>query len=207
METHSSILAWRIPWTEEPGGLQPTESQRDRHNWVTRYTSGKKTKKSVLYLLQMWTYDLDTQPQGTRKLEDLNGKFSHLVKDLFFFFFFQFSSVAQSCPTLCDPKNCSTQASLFITNSWSLLKPITIVLMMPSNHLILGHPLLILLSIFPSIRIFSNESVLRIKWPKYWGFSFRINPSNEYSGLVSFRIDWLDLLAVQGTLESSPNHC
>ena len=100
--------------------------------------------------------------------------------------------------------NC--QASLSITNSWSLLKLMSIVLVMPSNHLILCHPLLLLSSIFPSIRIFSNESVLRIRWPKYWSFSFSISPSNEYSGLISFRMDWLDLLAFQGTLKSLLQH-
>ena len=95
------------------------------------------------------------------------------------------------------------QASLFITNSRSLLKLMSIESMMPSNHLILCHTLL-LPSIFPSIRVFSNESVLHIKWPKYWSFSFSISPSNEYSGLIFFRMDWLDLLAVQGTLKSPP---
>ena len=114
----------------------------------------------------------------------------------------QFSSLAQSCPTLCDPVDCSTQASLSITNSWSLLKLISIKLVMPSNHLIVCHPLLLLSSIFPSIRVFSHESVLRIRWPKYWSFSFSISPSNEHSGLISLRMDWLDLLAVQGTLKS-----
>ena len=102
------------------------------------------------------------------------------------------------------PCTAARQASLSITNSWSLLKLMSIELGMPSNHLILCHPLLLLPSIFPSIRVFSNESVLRIRWPKYWSFSFSISPSNEYSGLISFRMDWLDLLAVQGTLKSSP---
>ena len=98
------------------------------------------------------------------------------------------------------------QASLSITNTWSLLKLMSIKLVMPSNHLILYHPLLFLPSIFPSIRVFSNESVLRIKWPKYWIFSFNISPSYEYSGLISFRIDWFDLLAIQGTLKSFLQH-
>ena len=98
------------------------------------------------------------------------------------------------------------EASLFITNSQSLLKLMSIKSVMPSNHLILCHPLLLPPSIFPSIRVFSNESVLRIRWPKYWSFSFSISPSNEYSGLISFRIDWLDLLAVQGTLKSLLQH-
>ena len=102
----------------------------------------------------------------------------------------QFSSVAQSCPTLRDPMNCSTPG---------------LPVQMSSNHLILFCPLL-LPSIFPSIRVFSNESVLHIRWPKYWSFSFSISPSNEYSGLISFWIDWLDLLAVQGTLKSLLQH-
>ena len=103
----------------------------------------------------------------------------------------QFSSVTQSCPTLfATPRTAARQASLCITNSGSLLKLVSIALVMPSNHLILCHPLLLPPSIFPSIRVFSNESVLRIRWPKYWSFSFSISPSNEYSGLISFRIDW-----------------
>ena len=104
------------------------------------------------------------------------------------------------------PWTAAHQAFLYITNSWSLLKLMSIELVMPSRHLILCHPLLLLPSMFPSIRVFSNESVLRIRWPKYWSFSFSITPSNEYLGLISFKMDWLDLLAVQGTdsQESSP---
>ena len=98
------------------------------------------------------------------------------------------------------------QASLSITNSWSLLKLMSIESVMPSNHLILCHPLFLQPSIFPSIRVFSSESVLCIRWPKDWSFSFSISPSNEYSGLISFRMDWLDLLAVQGALKSLPQH-
>jgi len=98
------------------------------------------------------------------------------------------------------------QASLSITNSQSLLKLMSIESVMPSNHLILCRPLLLLPSIFPSIRVFSNESTLYIRWPKYWSFSFSISPSNEYSGWISFRMDWLDLLAVQGTLKSLLQH-
>ena len=105
------------------------------------------------------------------------------------------SSVQSLCPTLRDPMDCSSQASLSITNSQSLLKLMSIESVMPPNHLILCHPLLLLPSIFPSIRVFSNESALHIRWPKYCSFS--ISPSNEYSGLISFRMDWLDLLAVQ----------
>ena len=124
---------------------------------------------------------------------------------------------------MCLPKDCSVQslsgvqlfvtswtaarqASLSITNSRSLLKLMSIELVMPSNHLILCLPLLLPPSIFPSIRVFSNESVLRIRWPKYWSFSFSISPPNEHSGLISFRMDWLELLTVQGTLKSLLQH-
>ena len=118
----------------------------------------------------------------------------------------QFSSVAQSCLTLCNPWTAAHQASLSITNSWSLLKLMSIESVMPSSHLILCRPLLLLLSIFPSIRVFSNESALHIRCPKYWSFSFSISPSNEHPGLISFRLDWLALLAVQGTLKSLLQH-
>ena len=100
------------------------------------------------------------------------------------------------------PWNAACRASLSITNSWSLLKLMSIKSVMPSNHLILCCPLVRLPSVFPSICIFSNELALHIRWSKYWSFSFSISPSNEYSGLISFRIDWFDLLAVQGTLKS-----
>ena len=120
---------------------------------------------------------------------------------------FQFiSSVAQSCLILCSPMYWSTHASLSITNSRSLLKLMFIESMMPSNHLILICPHLLPPSIFHSIRVFSNESVLRIRWPKYWTFSFSISPSNEYYGLIAFRIDWLDLLAFHRTLKSLFQH-
>ena len=104
------------------------------------------------------------------------------------------------------PRTAAHQASLSITNSWSLPKLMSIESVMPSNHLILCCPLLLLPSIFPSITVFSNESALCIRWPKYWSFSFNISPSNEHSGLISFRMDWLDLLAVQGTLKSLLQH-
>ena len=100
----------------------------------------------------------------------------------------------------------ASQASLSITNPWNLLKLISIESVMPSNHLILSHPLLPLPSIFPSIRIFSSESTIHIWWPNYWSFSFNISPSNEHLGLISLRMDWLDFLAVQGTLKSLLQH-
>ena len=123
-----------------------------------------------------------------------------------------YQSVSQSVQSLsrvrlfATPWIAAHQASLSITNFQSLLKLMSIELVMPSNHLILCHPLLLLPSIFPSIRVFSNESVLCIRWPKYWSFSFNISPSNEYSGQIFFKMDLLDLLAVQGTLKSLLQH-
>ena len=118
----------------------------------------------------------------------------------------KFSSVTQSCLTLCDPMDCSTPGFLSFTISWSLFKLTSIESVMLSNHLIHCCPLLLLPSTFPSIRVFSNESALPIRWPYYWSFSVSISPSNEYSGLISFRMDWLDLLAVQGILKSLLQH-
>ena len=115
-------------------------------------------------------------------------------------------SVAKLGPTLCNPWTAAPQASLCLTISWSLPKFMSTELVMPSNHFILCRPLLFLPSIFPSIRVFSSESTVRITWPKYWSFSFSLSPCNEYSGLVSFRLDWSDLLAVQGTLKSLLQH-
>ena len=118
----------------------------------------------------------------------------------------QFSSVAQSCQTLCDPMDCSTPGFPVYHQLQTLLKLMSIASGMPSSHFILCHPLLLLPSIFCIIRVFSNESVLHIRWPKYWAFSSSISPSNEYSGLISFRIDWFYLLAVQGTLKNLLQH-
>ena len=121
---------------------------------------------------------------------------------------YQFSSVQllSRVHLFATPWTAVCQASLSITNSWSLLKLMSIETVMPSKHLIFCHPLLLPLSISPSIRVFSNESVLCIRWPKYWSFSLSLSPSNERSGLVSFRMDWLDLLAVQGTPKSLLQH-
>ena len=118
----------------------------------------------------------------------------------------QFSSVAHSGPTLCDPLNCSTPGLPVHHHLWSSLRLTSINSVMPSSHLILCRPLLLLPSIPPSIRVFSNESTLHIRWPKYWSFKFSIIPSKEIPGLISFRMDWLDLLAVQGTLKSLLQH-
>ena len=115
-------------------------------------------------------------------------------------------SVQFSCSVISNSLRPHGQTSLSFINSRSLLKLTSIQLVIPSNHVILGHPLLLLPSVFPSIRIFSNQSVLCIRWPKYWSFSFSISPSNEHPGLISFRMDWLDLLAVQRTLKSLLQH-
>ena len=126
-----------------------------------------------------------------------------IVRD---FIFIQFSSVTQSCPTLCDPMNHSTPGLPVHHHSRSSLRLTSIESVMPSSHLILCCPLFLLPPVPPSIRVFSNESALHIRWPMYWIFSFNINPSNEHPGLTSFRMDWLDLLAVQRALKSLLQH-
>ena len=156
MVTHSSILTWRIPWTEEPGGVQSMGSQRDTTERISLSLSGM----------------------------------------------IQFSSVAQSCLTVCDSMNRSTPGLPVHHQLPSSLRLTSIASVMPSSHLILCCPLLLLPLIPPSIRVCSKESTLRMRWPKYWSFSFSISPSKEHPGLISFRMDWLDLLAVQGTLKS-----
>ena len=118
----------------------------------------------------------------------------------------QFSSVAQSCPALCDPMDCSTPGFPVQHQLLDLLRLMSIKSVMPSNHLILCRLFLLLPSISLNIRVISNESVLCTRWPKLWNFSFNLSPSNKYSGLISFRVDWFDLLAVQGTPKSLPQH-
>ena len=132
----------------------------------------------------------------------------HMKRKYLNFYPFQFSSVQllSHVPLFATPWTTARQASLSITNSRSLPKLMSIELVMPSNHLILCHPLLLLPSIFPNIRVFSNESALCIRWPKYWSFSFNISPSNEHPGVISLRMDWLDPLAVQETLKSHLQH-
>ena len=177
MATHSSILAWRIPWTEEFVRLQSMGLQRVGHKW---------TIKTFTFLLILLIF------LGASKLQ----MHSIIVCRVWVF-------VVQSLRCLwlfVTPWTVSCHASLSFTIFWSLLKLMSIMWVMPSNHFILCHPLLLLHSISPSIRFFSNESALCIRWPKYWSISFSITLSNEYSGLISFRIDWFDLLAVQGTL-------
>ena len=146
-------------------------------------------------------------------LSDINLEiFSFLLLEIFLMILSLFLLLLRSVQSLSHvclfaiPWTAVHQASLSITNSRSLLKLMSIELVMPSNHFILCHPLLLLPSIFPSIRVFSNKSILCIRWPKYWSFIFSISSSNEYSGPISFRMDWLDLLAVQGTLKSLLQH-
>ena len=173
-------------WTGRPGVLWFMGSQRVGQDWATEL-NWFMSIKSRLFLINM------------------NNSYAYCI---------QFSSVTQLCPALLcvcvqlftTPWTTARQVSLSITNSRRSLKLSSIESVIPSNHLILCRPLLLLPSILPSIRVFSNESALRIRWPKYWSFSFSISPSNEHAGLISFRMDWLDLLAVQGTLKSLLQH-
>ena len=135
-------------------------------------------------------------PSSLMQMSNLGRKKSSQLSSV------QSLSSVQLCPTLCNPMNCGTPGPPIITNSQNSLKLMSNESVMPSSHLILCCPLLLLTPILPSIRVFSNELILRIRWPQYWSFSFNISPSDEYSGLISFRRDWLDLLAVQETLKS-----
>ena len=152
------------------------------------------------YLHIHTTMKAQTCPISTSKKGNANNACPAILQG------FQFSSVAQSCPTFATPRIAACQASLSITNSRSSLKLMSIESVMPSSHLILCRPLLLLPSIPPSIRVFSNESTHYMRWPKYWSFSFSISPSKEHPGPISFRMDWMDLLGVQGTLKSLLQH-
>ena len=175
MATHSSILAWKTPWIEEPGTLQSMGSHKVRRDWAhTCQTEAQWKEVACLKSYACWT----------------TGS-SCLMESV------QFSSVQLLFAT---PWIAACQASLSISNSRSLFMSIESVT--PSSHLILCQPLLLLPPIPPSIRVFSNESTLHMRWPEYWSFSFRISPSNEHPGLICFRMSWLDLLAVQGTLKA-----
>ena len=179
MATHSSVLAWRVPGTGEPGGPPSMGLHRVGHNWRDLAAAAKIFSFDRLNYFSLGSIT-SVFKKGVMLFKLLSWEIS------------QFSSVTQLYSTLWDPMDCSTPG-------------------LPVHHqlpeftqthvhwdLILCRPLLLLPSIFPSIRVFSSESVLHIRWPKYWNFSFSISPSNEYSGLISFRMDWLDLLAVQG---------
>ena len=156
------------------------------------------------YLEWLWFYYSDSELSSVRRRKTCSG--THIL--LNFLLVLQFSSVQLLSHVwlFIIPWTAARQASLSITNSRSPHKPMSIELVMPYNHLILCHPLLLLPSIFPSIRVFSNESALSIRWPKYWSFSFNISPSNEHPGPTTFMMDWLNLLAVQGTLKSLLQH-
>ena len=148
--------------------------------------------------------------KAREKCKDIPNRMQRIVRRYKKNVFTQLHSVQFSHSVMFDSATqwtAASQDSLSITNTWSLEKLTSIELVMPSNHLILCRPLLLLPSIFPSIRAFSNESLLHIRWPKYWSFSFSISPSNEYSGLIYFSIDWFDLLVVQGNLKGSLPHC
>ena len=189
MATLSSVLAWRIPWTEEPGRLRSMGSQRVGHNWASKPSTAHCT-----YILLSGTFPV---AKYLFQLATNNIRKPNNVCEIFTPVF----STVQSLS--CNPMDCvACQGFLSITNSRSLLKRMSIESVMPSNHLILCRPLLLLPSIFPSIRVFSNESVLRIGWSKYWSFTFSVSPSNVYSQLISFQIDWFDLLVVQRTLKN-----
>ena len=178
-ETESQKGKWPAePWTPS---LWPSTSYSDRLSKQTLACSlRKRTRRGPLAPWQPWPERPDIATQ--------------------------FSSVAQSCPILCSPMDCSVPGFLVHYKLPEIAQLMSIQLAMPSNHLILCRPLFLPPSIFASIRVFSNESVLHIRWPKYWSFSFSISPSSEYSGLISFRMDWLDLLAVEGILKSPLQH-
>ena len=172
-----------------PGAVQPL-------SWMSQAGIASPSHGRKLVCLRNYAPGSEAVEQGRTRLLKMK------------MYGFQFSSV-QSLSRVrlfVTPWTAACQASLSITNSWSLPILMSNKSVMPSNHLMLCHPLLLLPSVFPSIRVFSNESALRIRWPKYWSLSFSISPSNEYSGLISFRMDWLDLLAVQGTLKSLLQH-
>ena len=186
MTTHSIILAWRLPGTEEPSGLSSVGSHRVEHDWSD--LAAAAARSFLGQILEFW--------------------FTLAKIILIAFIIHCFSSVQSlsRVQLLATPWIAARQASLSLTNSRSSLKLTSIELVMPSSHLILCCPLLLLPPILPSIRVFSSESTLRMRWPKYWSFSFSIIPSKEHPGLISFRMDWLDLLAVQGTLKSVLQH-
>ena len=209
-----------------PGSPVPGILQARTLEWVAisfsnawKWKVKVKSLSSAQLLATPWTAAYQAPPSmGFSRQEYWSGVPLPSPGNLFYFYLIpttiliylahQFSSVQSLSHVrlFATPWTAACQASLFITNSWSLLKLMSIELVMPSNHLILCGPLLLLPSILPTIRVFSNESVLCIRWPKDWSFSFSISPSNEYSGLISFRMDWLDLLAVQGTLKSLLQH-
>jgi len=200
MATHSSILAWRIPGKGEPGGLPSMGSHSVGHNWSDLAAAAAAAKWRWPHK-KIWFICLVTERHSCRECSLMCisvGKKNVFILCIYFKSFQPFSRVWLFA-TLWTAAH---QASLSIINSGSLFKLMSIVSVMLSNHLILCCPLSPLPCVFPIIRVFSNESVLRIRWPKYCSFIFSISPSSEYSELISFWMDWLDLLAVPGTLKS-----
>ena len=162
----------------------------------------KSQNEWQLQYLHQWILNMDQFKCNNQHINDMKC----ICKMLHWWTQFSSVQLLSRVWLFATPWTAARQASLSITNEWSLLKSMSIELVMPSNHRILCRPLLLLPSIFPSIRVFPNDSAFPIMWPKYWNFSFSISPSNEYSRLISFRMDWLDLLAVQGTLKSLLQH-
>ena len=242
MATHSSTLAWRIPWLEEPGRLQSMVSQRVRHGWTTTPSPDiinyfTYTCHVLPEIVPIWSFStFCVMPQKLQTLDYLGfiqrvqiwlpkdavgiyhlfwlidwwslNKWFHVHWFLDSRFMGRFSSVQllSRVRLFVIPWTAARQASLSITNSRSSLKLTSIELVMPSSHLILCRPLLLLFPIPPSSRVFSNESTLCMRWPKYWSFRISISPSSEHPRLISFRMDWVDLLAVHGTLKSLIQH-
>ena len=218
MATQSSILAWRIPWTEEFGGLQSTGHKESDTTERLHFHFTFTFIQLICYTFSLSYVEFKFMYSANRRMFWILTWFWCLPANVFSFNSSIFGStivlavvclIVQSLSHVwlfAAPWAAARQASLSFNISQSLLKPMSIESVMPSNHLILCCPLLLPPSVFPSIKVFSNESALWIRWPKYWNFNFSISPANEYSGLISFRIDWLDLLAVQGTLKSLLQH-
>ena len=222
MATHSSILAWRFPWTEKPGRLQSMGSQRVGHGWsdlACKYILEEASTQKKSWVEFQISFQVNCSfliyyfPSF-----NLSSAFFFLLTDLFLYFLHSTPTsisslflpqfllfVVQSLGHVwlfVTPWTVAHEAPMSFTISRSLFKLMSIESVMPSNQLILSRPLLLLPSIFPRVRVFYNELALHIRWTKYWNFSFSISPSNEYPGLISFRMDWLNLLAVQETLKS-----
>ena len=189
-----------LKWRQEPRACYTEWSKSEEEKQTLRINT-------YIWNLERWYWQTYTQGSSRdtdveNRLVDTAGERESRTNREHRHIYIQFSSVAQSCLTLCDPMDCSTPGHPVHHQLPEFNQTHVHWVVMWSSYLILCCPLLLPPSIFPSIRVFSNESALHIRWPKYWSFSFSISPSNEYSGLISFRMDWLDLLAVQGTLKS-----
>ena len=193
---------------EEPGRLQSMGTLRVRHNWVTSlslfiFMHWRRTWQPTPVFLPGESHGqrslVGCSPWGRTESDTTEATWQQQQQNIFRVCC---CSVSKSCLTLCDPMNCSMPGIPVLHYTLNLLGLMLFESVMPSNHLVLYRPLLLLPSNFPSIRVFSSESAVGIRWPEYWSFSFSISPSSEYSGLISFRMDWFDLLAVQRTLNS-----